>query len=66
MKKVYLLVREEGTIQLEICEKVYTSRKFAEIVCLEYNNCNILNGTWTVKELELDDFKTCEEEKEEV
>lgn len=63
--KGYLVVREEGTRTLEVNEKVYLSKKFAELVCLEWNNSNILNGRWVVKEIEIDDFKTAEEEKEE-
>lgn len=63
--KGYLIVREEGTRALEVNEKVYLSKKFAELVCLEWNNSNILNGRWGVKEIEIDDFKTAEEEKEE-
>jgi len=61
--KVYLLVREsEINKPLQITEKVYTSKEFAEIVCLEANNCNCFEGKWVVRELELDDFKTANEE----
>lgn len=63
MKEVYLLVREDGTRELEVSDKVYLSKKFAEKVCNDWNEINLLRGIWSVKKLEVDDFKTAEEEE---
>lgn len=62
MKEVYLLVREDGTRELEVGNKIYLSKKFAEKVCNDWNEINLLRGIWSVKKLEVDDFKTAEEE----
>lgn len=62
MEKVYLIVREDGTRELEISDKVYLSKRFAEKVCNDWNEVNLLRGIWSVRELEVDSFLTAEEE----
>lgn len=62
MRKVYLIVREDGTRELEISDKVYLSKRFAEKVCNDWNEVNLLRGIWSVRELEVDNFSTAEEE----
>lgn len=62
MEKVYLIVREDGTRELEISDKVYLSKRFAEKVCNDWNEVNLLRGIWSVRELEVDSFSTAEEE----
>lgn len=62
MEKVYLIVREDGTRELEISDKVYLSKRFAEKVCNDWNEVNLLRGIWLVRELKVDSFLTAEEE----
>lgn len=63
MEKVYLLVRKVENKVVETNEKVYLSKQWAERVAQDWNEINIVSGVWEVLELEVDDFRTAEEER---
>lgn len=63
MEKVYLLVRKVENKVVETNEKVYLSKQWAERVAQDWNEINIVGGVWEVLELEVDDFRTAEEER---
>lgn len=57
MNKVYLLVRIVDDKIVETNDKVYTNEEFAKKVCKDCNDCYCGNGTWQIKELDVDTYQ---------